>query len=65
MEKGQEGSSDFSKKEPIEEPEMCEACGDNPASIGIPQGDGTMFYICNNCYVERGIEDEDIEEVNQ
>jgi hypothetical protein len=48
-----------------EEPEVCEVCGKNPASIGIPQMDESMLYLCDSCYAERGIEGEEIEGVEE
>ena len=48
----------------IEEPEICEICAENPAAIGIPQMDGTMLNLCDDCYAERGIEEGEIEELD-
>ena len=51
------------------EVEWCELCGKNRATTGILQKAGSMygtaFWLCDDCYAERGIEGEDIEEASQ
>ena len=47
------------------EGEVCEVCG-NTATGGIPEDEGdNTIYLCDDCYAERGIEGEEIEEVRQ
>lgn len=47
-----------------EEKEVCEVCG-KPATISIEQPDGFLLYLCDKCYAERGIEDEEVWAVSQ
>ena len=35
--------------EPMDEIVICEMCGKNVASTGIPQMDGSMYYVCDFC----------------
>ena len=53
------------KKAEAEEGEVCEVCG-KPATMGIPQDEGdNTIHLCDDCYVERGIEGEEIVELDE
>ena len=45
-----------------EELEVCEVCG-NLATIAIEQPDGLLLYLCDKCYAEKGVEEEEVWEV--